>query len=295
MEHNQQLGRCPRDRCVGRKRSVPSEQATSVVQALMRNSLSVLAISSLTLVIFLSLSPFCISLLDPSLSLLTPQLNSSAIPSLVILGIAKGGTTDLWDLLHNYHRGFQSYSYSSTSSRSTPPHKSLVHPWKELDFFSFHSSTNICSDLVHCSIENIKTFLSCPTSIFQNSLHSHSPLKESNQTPTHLLHAPPHPLHLLELCSHEILHRKIIPSLYSATASPSLIFSAPSASKVLMKFYEVTKAAPLFLVLFRHPIDWVVSMYNHGMVASPFLFFSSLTLTLPLSGPNQRQGLLPPS
>jgi hypothetical protein len=185
------------------------------------------------------------------------ELNSSAVPSLVILGIAKGGTTDLWDLLHSYHRGFQSYSHTSTSSHRGH----LIHPWKELDFFSSHTSTNICSDLTHCSIQKIKTFFSCPSSVFQNSFASHSPSspRELNSTPS--------PSHLLELCSHEILHRKIIPSLYSATASPSLIFSAPSASKVLMKFYEITQAAPLFIVLFRQPIDWVISMYNHGMVS----------------------------
>lgn len=182
------------------------------------------------------------------------ELNYQAVPSLVILGVAKGGTTDLWDMLHTYHRGFQSYSQQQNLN------KILINPWKELDFFSFHS-TNVCSIKHNCSIEQVKILLNCPTSTFRSVSSSSSSYSLDN---------------LVNSCQHDIEQRKIRISLYTATASPSLIYSASSASNILMRFYSLTRVPPLFVVLFRNPTDWVISMYNHGMV---ILIYSSCTLT----------------
>lgn len=207
-------------------------------------------------------------------------LSYSSIPSLIILGTSKGGTTDLWDLLHYYHLGFLSISFStlttnylsnfSNSSNSSTLFNSsnhlkslkslkviksqLIHPWKELDFFSLSSYNNICYIQSKCTINKMKILLNCPTNIFQTFLSSPTSSSSSQFN------------YIYELCWKEIQKRNILPSLYSATASPSLFFSAKLASPILMKFYQITKTSPLFIVLFRNPIDWIISMYNHGMV-----------------------------
>jgi hypothetical protein len=225
--------------------------------------------------LILSLIPSLSSFLSPSLPpsprlLPTPstssppdsftELNPKAIPSLVILGVAKGGTTDLWDLLHTYHTGFQVHTKQHQQHQQHPSHenshsdkKMMIHPWKELDFFTSHHRTNVCYPTAphekrNCSIEKMKILLNCPTGVFESSIH--------NQDIAHIE----------KNCLNEINRRQIIPSLFTATASPSLLYSAASASQVLMQFYQTTHVAPLFLLLLRNPIDWIISMFNHGMV-----------------------------
>ncbi len=139
----------------------------------------------------------------------------------------------------------------------------MIRPWKELDFFSSHRS-NICSTSISsthqhsdshlhsqssCSIEKMKVFLNCPSIVFMKSM------KNDNSS------------EIYEACKSEIEKRKISPPLFTGTASPSLLFSAPTASPTLMQLYQHTMVPPLFIVLFRNPVDWLVSMYNHGMVS----------------------------
>jgi hypothetical protein len=187
-----------------------------------------------------------VSLALPSSPSLFPELNSQAVPSLVILGVAKGGTTDLWDLLHIYHKGFHIHSYLN------PLEKKVIHPWKELDFFSLNYRTNVCfTDPRNCSVEKMTILLNCPTVVFESLIQSQQSQGMAQ---------------IERNCLNEITKRKILPSLFTATASPALLYSASSASKILMKLSRKTKASPLFLLLLRNPIDWIISMYNHGMV-----------------------------
>jgi hypothetical protein len=62
-------------------------------------------------------------------------LSDRAVPSLVMLGTAKGGTTDIWHMIHRIHKGFCSYDPRTTEKfdRQFVEH---IQTKKELDFFS---------------------------------------------------------------------------------------------------------------------------------------------------------------
>lgn len=81
-------------------------------------------------------------------------LSSEAVPSLVLLGTAKGGTTDLWHIIHNLKIGFEQYEASSVDHIQTK---------KELDFFSGVLCTS--SSRFECPPEHLKILLRCPNSI----------------------------------------------------------------------------------------------------------------------------------
>ena len=82
-----------------------------------------------------------------------PGLSNQAVPSLVLLGTAKGGTTDLWHILHNLGIGFEQYEKGSASHIQTR---------KELDFFSGELCTSSTSV---CPAEQMEWLLRCPNSV----------------------------------------------------------------------------------------------------------------------------------
>lgn len=82
-------------------------------------------------------------------------LNKNAVPSLVLLGTAKGGTTDLWHIIHNLNIGFEQYEKGSSQHIQTK---------KELDFFG--GSYCVSESSAVCPVSQMKSLLRCPNSVF---------------------------------------------------------------------------------------------------------------------------------
>lgn len=92
-------------------------------------------------------------------------LSEAAVPSLVLLGTAKGGTTDLWHMIHRVHKGFCSYDprTSKTVGQQYPEH---IQTKKELDFFS-QGLDSVCSGTSGnvCSAADMRVLLRCPNDL----------------------------------------------------------------------------------------------------------------------------------
>jgi hypothetical protein len=191
------------------------------------------------------ISIFCISFIVAKVSY--SGISSGATPSVVILGTAKGGTTDIWDLLHVIHSGFSTFASKEYSNKCP----CRIRPWKELLFFNdYHdycnNHNNNSSVRKFCNVSEISTLLRCPTSVFVN--HS---LKQSD---------------MLLACHNDLAAKHASAPVFTATASPMLLQSAKSAGFALMQLFRETKAPPFFVVLLRDPTRATISLYNHGMV-----------------------------
>lgn len=172
-------------------------------------------------------------------------ITDRATPSVVILGTAKGGTTDIWDLLHVLHRGFATFVPVTYS----PLCPCRIRPWKELLFFNENHSYCTTDQNVRksCNASQMSTLLRCPTSVFLNHSYHHSDL--------------------LLACLNDLTAKQASVPLFTATASPMLLQSAKSASFALTELYGETKSPPFFVVLLRDPTRATISLYNHGMVS----------------------------
>ena len=171
-------------------------------------------------------------------------ISEYSTPSLVILGTAKGGTTDMWEMVHILHKGFASYSSAAFSSRCP----CRIRPWKELMFFNDKYDFCYSADNIQtwCNVSELSTLLRCPISVF------------TNQSTPHRM--------MVSLCNAELQRRKVSVPVFTATASPLLLLLASPSSDALMKTYQDTQAAPLFATFLRDPTRATVSLYNHGMV-----------------------------
>lgn len=100
-------------------------------------------------------------------TVLTQGLSEDAIPSLILLGTAKGGTTDLWHMIHRLHKGFCSYDPHTTKSfdQQFPEH---IQTKKELDFFS-RGFDSVCSGSDSsedvCTARDMSVLLRCPNAL----------------------------------------------------------------------------------------------------------------------------------
>lgn len=157
-------------------------------------------------------------------------LQKNAIPSLVVLGTAKGGTTDIWHLIHKYHSGFSQFILGENDRIQTK---------KELDFFT---SSSMC---FNCSPAQLRFLFRCPN---------------------HIISTPPYDSSLLKRCASWLHANKVDAPMYTITASPSLFYEYQKASLVLGNILYKTSTYPLFLVLLRNPVDRARSLYNHWMI-----------------------------
>jgi hypothetical protein len=62
----------------------------------------------------------------------------------------------------------------------------------------------------------------------------------------------------------------LVPSRYSITASPSLMYEFQAASRALGSFAShsptQSSTSPLYVMMLRHPVSRMVSLYNHWFV-----------------------------
>jgi hypothetical protein len=110
----------------------------------------------------MKLSKWCVMwyMLTTSFCLMNAQehkkgLDRKAVPSLVLLGTAKGGTTDLWHIIHKLKIGFDQYENGQTNRIQTR---------KELDFFGGTFCVSDTTSAV-CPVSHMETLLRCPNSI----------------------------------------------------------------------------------------------------------------------------------
>lgn len=158
-------------------------------------------------------------------------LQSKATPSFVILGTAKGGTTDIWHLVHKFYYGFAQFHPKDPFQR--------IQTKKELNFFN----PSLCE---LCSPMQFRSFFRCPSLVINNP-------KENEPS-------------LMKRCSQWLLNNKIDAPEYTITASPSLMYEYVNASLVLGKLANQSTFTPLFLILLRNPITRIQSLYNHWMI-----------------------------
>lgn len=94
-------------------------------------------------------------------------LSDTAAPSLVLLGTAKGGTTDVWHMIHRIHKGFCSFDPQTFESFDSqyPEH---IQTKKELDFFG-DGLDSVCSGVngagykkLFCTPDEMGSLLRCP-------------------------------------------------------------------------------------------------------------------------------------
>lgn len=174
-------------------------------------------------------------------------ITQQATPSVVILGTAKGGTTDIWNLLHILHAGFASFATKDLKGEPLENGRSQIRPWKELLFFN--ERYDYCksgNNKRYCDVSEMSTLLHCPSQVFFSGNTPHSKI--------------------IQKCKDDIRVRNISIPLFTATASPMLFQSAQAASPPLMHLYHETKSPPFFAVLMRNPTKATISLYNHGMV-----------------------------
>jgi hypothetical protein len=157
---------------------------------------------------------------------------------LVILGAAKGGTTDIWNMLHTYHSKYNSVRLT---------------PWqteKELNLLD----PTVCQESL-CNSSELYYLLRCPYQLLRkterkNVLQVCYDFQQSR----------------LEKYRNPIAARMMSKKMHTLTARPSLLFSYTDASKLLMQISKETHYRPLFIVLLRQPVHRIVSLYNHGQV-----------------------------
>lgn len=108
----------------------------------------------------------------------SPQLSEASIPSLVLLGTAKGGTTDLWHMLHRVHKGFCSYDRSEAGMYKIGQFPEHIQTKKELNFFS-STIDSVCFGALSnphegggsgtsenlCSPRDLSSLLRCPNTL----------------------------------------------------------------------------------------------------------------------------------
>jgi hypothetical protein len=144
---------------------------------------------------------------------------------------------------------------------------------KELDFWSgTRGGQKICTEslsiskekLSICSANEMKILLNCPKNLLdQYSLQGNDLTRACQRwLQDRQLGPPPHILASFNLIFPTLLCIVDL-SLYTATASPSLLYEYELTSRILSSFAKETHATPLFLLLLRDPIQRTISLYNH--------------------------------
>ena len=181
-------------------------------------------------------------------------LNSNAVPSLVILGAAKGGTTDVWDMLTTFHSKFNNPK---------------LRPWKiekEVNLLSPHMCSRDHNKHEGCTPtpRDVYLMLRCPRKLaIQENYTACKQFFETQQLrqqhPRQHKSTLPQPQRAASPLSP--LHFE-----YSATARPTLFFLYTQAAQLFRQLTARTHTPSLFMVLLRNPVDRAVSLYNHGQM-----------------------------
>lgn len=180
-----------------------------------------------------------------------------AVPSLIIPGVAKAGTTDLWETLVSVHPGFNAHDSSG----------SILDLEKEfnLGFVSGEYIKN--SEIYPCPAETMRSIMRCPESITRGP----KPPRERNKPPP-----PPRPRNL-SLCEAWLENPEVHAPIYSLDACPYLMREARVRLPSIMilntknnacKDTEIRDKTPLVLPLIRDPINRTVSYYNYFLLRS---------------------------
>ena len=196
-----------------------------------------------------------------SCSTLADVTSERSVPSVVILGTAKGGTTDLWYYLMNHHEMFSRIG---------------ALPRKELDFpmicKSFEKNSNEA-----CKADEIQTLLLCPRNVIYPSIDFQRAdcskksidcdLSPSFQIENPLLrYTRQEKQALLSKCSASQNRTLSRPIQYTIDATPGFLNRYSETSYYLQKLNKHAHNIPLFICLLRNPVTRTISLYNHWYV-----------------------------
>lgn len=166
-------------------------------------------------------------------------LQESSLPHLVILGVAKGGTSELWHSIMTQHPYFQRYS-------NVPELKYL--PVKELNFPGVCASMSIGATSL-CNASIIDTLLKCPKYINDQTTRDFQPknFHKSINNCTKWLNK----------------YRHTVTYNYTIDANPSYLYYHQLSKNYLSQFHKQGYKKPLYIALLREPISKIISLYNH--------------------------------
>jgi hypothetical protein len=187
-------------------------------------------------------------------------LSSHAVPSLVILGAAKGGTTDVWDMLATHHCKFNNGKHLTWKIE------------KEVNLLA-HQLCGIEKDM--CSARDVYMMLRCPRKLASDENFSACKAfyesKQLQASASASMESIKSSISERERATVSVERKVSYKSesdrfRYTATARPSLFFLYTQGSQLFRHIYQETKTPSLYMVLLRNPVERAISLYNHGQM-----------------------------
>ena len=181
-------------------------------------------------------------------------IDPNAVPNVIVSGVAKGGTTDIWNLVETFDEDFV--------ARSEPMSKQLMDLEKEFNT-PFISGDYIRNKIgFPCPADTLQNIMRCPRSIMQSSSDEHG---GRNLTKCAMwLNKQPASLY----------QNRIAPK-FTMDAYPYLMRNNHGDMKNILLLNSNNsrcrfkgKRTPLLISLVRDPYDRVISYYNYFILRS---------------------------
>ena len=180
-----------------------------------------------------------------------------AVPNVIIAGVAKGGSTDIWNVIEVYHSDFLALGVAG--GKPLELEKEFNIPFISGDYLSHQ-------ELYPCPAEVLTSLMRCPRSVMTNDRAHEHDNGGRNLTKCHLW-----------LDGAMPLYKSRIAPKYTMDAYPYLMRNSHeemnhilllNANNSNCRHSTTGPRSPLFISLTRDPYNRVVSYYNYFLLRS---------------------------
>ena len=183
-------------------------------------------------------------------------IDPNAVPNVIVSGVAKGGSTDIWNLMEVFDEDFVARAAPGTKNPPLDLEKEFNIPFISGDYIQHKRE-------YPCPAETLQMIMRCPRSIMRSSTDEHGG-RNLTKCAQWLSATPPLPQ----------FKDRVAPK-YTVDAYPYLMRNNHGDMKNILllnsnnsacKFHG--KRTPLLISLVRDPYDRVVSYYNYFILRS---------------------------